>query len=353
MLLFGEKENLQTEEVTADDITLLNERKDTLIAKAKKVQADNRLCTLYTDIKNTNAARFIGEMIEKLKQSIDPSTYVKANEKKAPEIKTERWTSIFWPFDVVFQYTEKKKEQEKNWYKESVDQSIKEQFESYLNNYRNDIGLHLPDTFFVESEQKKSKVLEIGECGLLINKICFLADVLDIHSLYRDYLELLSNRMAYMMLEAYGDMKKVEVELTPAEFGHFVDGYTNGDKEDYLIVDVDSHMSAWIDTEFRAGFSRYYKNMPMLSMESVGRFGLLTDLPAYEAFKEKLILIAKKNQPTLKKKSGKDGVRFTYKDESSEEKKELALRVGVDLGLQMTYNPGDSIVVVKIKKMSV
>jgi len=354
MLLFGEKENLQTEEVTADDITLLIERKGTLIGKAKQVQADNRLCTLFADIKNTNADKLIGEAIEKLKQSIDPSAYVKAGEKDAPEIKTERWTSIFWPFDVVLHFMEKKKEPEKkNWYKEPVDQSIKEQFESYFNNYRHDIGLHLPGTFFVESEQSKSKALEVGECQLLINKICFLADVFDIHSLYRDYLELLSNRMAYMMLKAYDNMKKVEVELTPAEFGHFVEGYTNGGKEDYLIVDVDSHMSAWMDTEFRAGFSRYYKNMPMLSMESVGRFGLLTDLPAYESFKEKLILIPKNNQPTLKKKSGEDSVNFTYKDESSEEKKELALRVGVDLGLQMTYNPDDSIVVVKIKKMSV
>ena len=44
---------------------------------------------------------------------------------------------------------------------------------------------------------------------------------------------------------------------------------------------------------------------------------------------------------------------FSYKDESSKVDKRLSLRVGVDICQKMTYNPDDSIVVIKIKRMSV
>ena len=103
---------------------------------------------------------------------------------------------------------------------------------------------------------------------------------------------MLLNRIAYTLLLAYTNMKKVVVNLTPADLSHFIEGYTNNGKGEYLLVDVDSHMTAWMNLEYRAGYRPYYKNIPILSIENVGRFSLMTDLPAYESLKGSLILVA-------------------------------------------------------------
>lgn len=353
LLLFGDKENVQTEEVTADDLALLQNEKEKLISRANNLLEDTRINSYLKGIKDELVVKLVDDTMDSLEKSIDPSSYFQPKKKEKEDCGITKWIRSFWPFSIFFHCDDVKSVSGKNWYKEPADSTIKERFEACFNNYRNDIQNHLPEAFFGEDRMAKQSVIEIGECGLLINKICFLVEDFDIHNLYREYLDILSNRIAYTLLQAYQGMKKVEVSLTPAEFGHFVDGYINNGQDEYLIVDVNSHMSVWMDLEYRSSFRKYYKDIPLLSIEGVAGFGLLTDLPAFEFFKEKLILVSKQNQPFLKNVSQDDSVRFTYKDESSEETKKLELRVGVDLCQQMTYNPNESIVVISIKKMNI
>lgn len=352
LLLFGDKENGQTEEVTTDDLALLQNAKEKLICRANHLLKDTRLNTYLEGIKEELVVKLVDDTLNRLEKSIDPSSYFQPKKKEKEDCGITKWIRSFWPFSIFFNCDDVKAIPEKNWYKEPVDPATKEQFEACFNNYPNDIQNHLPEAFFGEDRTAKPSVIEIGECGLLINKMCFLVEDFDIHNLYREYLEILSNRIAYTLLQAYQDMKKVEVSLTPAEFGHFIDGYTSNGQDEYLIVDVNSHMSVWMDLEYRSSFRKYYKEIPLLSIEGVANFGLMTDLPAFEYFKEKLILVPKQNQPVLKDVSQDGSIRFSYNDESSEETKKLELRVGVDLCQQMTYNPKESIVVISIKKMN-
>ena len=62
-------------------------------------------------------------------------------------------------------------------------------------------------------------------------------------------------------------------------------------------------------------------------------------------------MIKKKCQPTLKSKTEDGRIVFNYKDESSEEKKILSLRVGVGLNKELVYNPEDTIIRIRTKKM--
>ena len=206
------------------------------------------------------------------------------------------------------------------------------------------------------SDSKKSESVEVGKCVFLISKVYFISYIKDYdlgRRLYFEYVDLFAIRIAYTLLTAFGRMKIQDVEITAVDFHNYIDDYTQKQYDQYIIIDVDSHISGWIDLDYSNGYKVNYKGMPFISMESVGRYGLLTDLESYDAFKESLVIVKREAFPCLMNMTDDGNTKFDYIDESSKEKGNLSLRVGVDIQKKMVYNASDKIVRVKMKKIKV
>lgn len=353
LLLLSDKEDRQTEWATPDDLNVIKEQKQTLIAKAKQLQEDTGWSLTPDRIKRVNIEELFGNALTQISQSINPQYESESNEAQPfGQLFLDIIQTVF-PFECTRHYSRSnRKDKEKNWYNEPITQGQKEQFENEFKNVEHTIERQIPHQYLGDESQTKTKSIDINECVLVIDKLYFMnADLEMSRYLYHEFMEVINNRIVYTLLSAYQNMKIEEVSLTPADFGHFIDGFTKNDADNYLLFDVDSHMDSWLILTYGAGFRSSYKGIPFFSVENAGRFSYLADLPAYEFFKDSILLIKKKCQPTLKNKTEDGRIVFNYKDESSEEKKILSLRVGVGLNKELVYNPEDTIIRIRTKKM--
>lgn len=315
LLLTHDKEDRKTEEVSPEDISILQNQKEKLFVIAKNLQQDNRLSTLFEGI-----------------QSVDINTKY-----------TDTLNSLTPSTNLVIQEVENEQPQIQ-----------KEKFEEQFRGFYLDLDRFIPKAFWEGNDEEKKNDIDLNECVLVMDKLYFMqSDEYEMRGLYFDYVDVFINRLVYVMLSAYGEMKIKDVSITTADFSHYIDAITQNHPEDFLIIDVDSHIRGWIDLVYDAEFKSYYKGIPYLSVESVGRFNLLTDLPVYDNFRDTILILPKTNQPCLSNKEEDGTPKFSYVDESSGEEKKLSLRVGVDLGKKMVYNPEGTIVRIRIKKMSI
>ncbi len=314
-LLTYNKEDQPTEKVTLEDISILQNQKGKLCAIAKNLLQDNRLSTLFKGKQGVDINKTYTDTLNNLNLSINP--VIQEVENEQPEIQ-------------------------------------KEKFEEHFKGFLLDLERHIPRAFWEGNDEGKKNDIDLNECVLVTDKLSFmLSDEFEMRGLYFDYVDVFINRLVYGMLSAYGEMKIKDVSITTADFSQYIDVITQNHPEDFLIIDVDSHIRGWIDRTYDAGFKTYYKGIPYLSVESVGRFNLLADLPVYDNFRNSILIVPKICQPCLSDKKEGGTPKFSYVDESSEEEKKLSLRVGVDLGKEMVYNPEGTIVRIRIKKMSI
>lgn len=315
LLLTHNKEDRQPEEVTLEDIYILQNQKEKLFAIAKNLQQDKRLSTLFEGIQGVDLNKKYTDTLNGLNSSINPVIQEEENEQL---------------------------------------QKQKEKFEEQFKGFYLDLERNIPRAFWEGNDEEKKNNIDLNECVLVMDKLYFmLSDEYEIRGSYFDYVNVFINRLVYVMLSAYGEMKIKDVSITTADFSHYIDVITQNHPEDYLIIDVDSHIRSWIDLTYDAGFKTYYKGVPYLSVENVGRFNLLTDLLVYNNFSNSILIVPKANQPYLSDKEEGGTPKFSYVEESSEEEKKLSLRIGVDLGKGMVYNPEGTIVRIRIKKMSI
>lgn len=316
----------QTEKATAEDLTVLGEQREKLITKAQQIQSNGNWNSLYDTVEEDELKKLFDDALKKISASIGG-------------------------YDSL---SKAESEKDKNWYKELVSQKQKAIFEKQFDKADQSIERLLPKQFMEGGSQNTTTSIDINECVFLVEKLYFVSSDEDMaRQLYWSYMEVLTSRVVYAMLTAYQLMKVKDISMTVADFGHFVDEYTQNMTDDYLLVDVDSSLHSWLTIDYGANFKTSYKGIPYLKVESVGRFSYLTDSPAFDYFKGSILLIRKATQPALKDKTENAAIKFCYDDVSSEEQKKLELRVGVELGKMWRFDPNATIVRVRTKKMIV
>ncbi len=359
LLLSHKMEDRQPEEMTSEDLTILQSQKANLIAKAKRLQKDNMSVPFYERIKDADIDKLFTDTIQNLILSINPIIQDEENIQtdKEPTI-IERIQSIcpfkFFHKSMKTVNTNNNKNKQRNWRQEGIPVQQKETFENCFNGILHDIERQTPITYWDGGIKGKTSSIDINECALVIDKLFFIfADNYSLRGLYIDYLEVITNRLVYVLLSAYEKMNIKDTNITIADFSHFIDGFIKNRPDDYLIIDVDSHLNSWIDITYDAEYNKSYKGIPYHTIEGVGRFSFLTDLPVYDSFKNTILIIRKSDQPVIMNKKENNGIKFRYVDNSLEEGKRLSIRVGVDLGKEVAFNPKSTIVRIKIKKMIV
>lgn len=359
LLLTQGKEDRQTEEVISDEITILQNQKATLISKAKQLQQDNKLVSLYERIKYGDVDKLYDETIKNLNLSINPIIQDEKNNQTDKELTILERIKTICPFkffhkSVKTVNTDNNKNKQRNWHQEEIPVQQKETFENCFDGILHDIERQIPMPYWDGDIKGKTSSIDINECALVIDKLFFIfTDVYRLRGLYMDYLDVITNRLVYVMLSAYEKMNVKDICITVADFSHFIDRLIRNRPNDYLIIDVDSHISSWINLTYDAEYNKSYKGIPYYTIESVGRFSFLTDLPVYDNFKNSILIIQKSNQPALMDKKENGGIKFRYVDESLVEGKRLSLRVGVDIGKEVAFDPKSTIVRIRTKKMIV
>jgi len=323
-LLSANKETYMTEMPAQEDLANLQNNKERFVKKANSMKQDARLLEQFERVKDVDVEILYDKTVKHIAEFLGGPL------------------------------TKNKKGKQKNWYKEPVGQEQKEAFEKQFEGISSDVERYLPKQYKGCTGRVKSETIDINECALVIEKRHFiLADGNMMRGLYIEYLDAIKNRIIYAMLSAYQKMTIKDVSVTPADFGHFIDGYTQNHPEDYLMVEVDSHILGWLSLTYEVDYRKSYKGIPFLSIDSVGGYSYLADLPAYDHFKNSIVLIKKIDQPVLKDKEEGASIKFNYMDESSEQCRKLALRVGVDVKKELTFDPDDSIVRIRTKKITV
>lgn len=351
LLLSSDKENRQTVRANLDDLKILKDQRDYLLVKARQLQADTKWQAADDSIKNINVGKIYDDTLESIRKSLE-----RTDEDGNVNGKTSASTILLEIINALihFKCPHNRKQKEKNWYEEPITPEQKQQFEREFNRVEESIELFVPRVYLNVDGLIKPGRIDINECALVVDKQYFMLSDNDmLRDLYEEYMECITSRVVYAMLKAYQQMNIEDISIIPADFGHYIDGYIQSKPEDYLIVDVDSHLSSWIHIDLGVQFRRSYKGIPFLTIESVGRFNYLVDLPAYDYFRDSLLLVRRNHQPSLRDKDENGTMVFNYNDESSEEKRTLALRIGVDINKVLTFNPTDTIIRIRTKKMIV
>lgn len=210
----------------------------------------------------------------------------------------------------------------------------------------------LPRSFFGEMDVLKKECIHINPCQLLCDKRAFMYDfdTRDVYRLYIDILEILSVRLANMLLTAFSEMKVVEVDVTSYDFGRFFNDYTQNHKERYILVDVDSPFDSLLNIDFSNG-QKTYNDVPFIDIDSASMIGRMDDLPAFELFKGCLLIVEKSALPSLSKEELPEV--FECADESNEENLCLDVRVTINTQHKINYSRNNTIVKIKCKRINV
>ena len=327
--------------ITPERIKVIEDNKSNILKYENSVKDDSRLYKFSPNIKSFGIVQNFDKTV----------TELKAADKWYREEPVEQ-PSFLQILNFLFPSANgQTKRIEFDAYAEPLKEAVKHTFEQKFNNIENDLYRHLSTHLFVNVSEQQNKTINIGACQLLVDRMYYLDEQFSegYFGLYSKMVELIATRIAYMTLTAFSEMKIDEVDVTSVDFDLFFNNYVGKNKSDYVLVDVDSPFDALLDVHFK-GYERDYKDVPFISLNSASRIGHMSELPSFEKFKGSLLIIAKKDLPSLV--CDNETPVFDYKDESAKEKMKLRIRTTVDIQRQLKYKSTGSVMKVNCKRLS-
>ena len=353
MLLAGQENSvyLVASHVIPEYIGIIEQKRKKLIREAEFIKQNKHLLDLYPRIKDVNIDSKLNGCIQRLKTINDSSVLL--NEQNNNERKDSRCflTNILDFFKKVSAVKVRKP----NLYRVPLDSSILENFKNSLLQFNSDVARHIPKCLLAEKVQNKDQKIDVKPCQLLIHKSLFIdTNVYNcyVNNIYHEFVELISNRIIYLTLYAFHEMKIHKESLISPSFDAYFDKFTHGKNENYVLIGVESPFYSILDIRFKGNEQYYRQVVPYISIDAVGGKNLLTDLEYYDFFKDSLLIVAKSDLPAIEDYS--DGnINVNFHEESDESKMEMNVRTTIDIHKKVVFNKNVEIAMVKIKQMSV
>lgn len=353
MLLAGKENSVYfvTDHVEPEYIEVIEQKRRDLIREAEFIKHNKNILNLYPHLKDVNIDSILNGCIQQLKTINDSSILL--NEQNNNEGKDSRCFFInildFFRRDPVVEV------RKPNLYRVPLDRSILEKFKNRFLQFNSDVARHIPKCLLSERVQNKDQKIDVNPCQLLIHKSRFIeTNVYNhyIYKIYHEFVELISNRIIYLTLYSFHEMKIYKEYLISPKFDAFFDKFTHGKNEDYVLIGIESPFNSILNIKFKGNELYYRQVVPYISIDAVGSGNLLSDLEYYDFFKDSLLIVAKSDLPAIEDYS--DGnINVNFQEESDESKMEMNVRTTIDVHKKVVFNKNVEIAMVKIKQMSV
>ena len=240
-----------------------------------------------------------------------------------------------------------------NLYTQKLNEKIINDFNLRFRQLGNGFSQFLPNGLFSSILDDKSAEEFLNPCQMVINKLCFLYEEVYSNNLYltREYVEQISTRFIYLAMSSFRKMKLKKVCVTPPDFDIFFEKFTKGERDNYILIGVDSPFHAILNIRFQ-GHNRFYKKSVLFVNIDSSMKPLLSDLDNYIYFKDTLLIVAKEDLPAIVDVGEQEDIIVDYKDISDESKLQLNVRVTVDFHKKVVFNSNAKIAMVKLKRMT-
>lgn len=340
-----------SENVTKEIVDIIESSLSELEKELNIIKTNTALLNLYPNLANENLRERFLHFLDVINMNFTPSESGEKEDKI--ECCTISFVHIILGRILGKSTPNKPKAARVNLYSQKLNEEITNHFTIRFKQLNDDISRSLPNGLFISDLCEKSAEELVNPCQMLIFKPFFLDKnyYWDGYNLYHEYVEQISTRLIYLALSSFRKMKIKETNVKAPNFDIFLERFTKGKREDYVIIGVDSHFEAILNIRFLGHNSFYERTVPYINIDSSTK-PLLTDLDDYNYFKDSLLIVAKKELPAIVDIGDNIDVTIDYKDISDESKMQLFVRTTVDAHKKLIFNPNAKIAIVKLKQMS-
>lgn len=342
---------LAADHMIPEYIGVIEQKRKNLIREADFIKHNKHLLDLYPHIKNVNIDSILNSCIQQLKAINNSSILLNVRNNNDGKDYRCFFSNIlnFFRRDTVVEV------RKPELYKVPLDNSILEKFKNRFFQFDSDVTRNIPKGLLTEKVLNKDQKIDVNPCQLLMHKSLFIDDnVYNLYggNIYHEFVELVSNRIIYLTLYAFHEMKIHKKSLVSPNFDAFFDKFTHGKNEDYVLVGFESPFYSILDIGFKGNEQYYRQVVPYISIDAVGGKNLLTDLEYYDYFKDSLLIIAKSDLPSIENCSN-ENINVEFLEESDGPQMEMNVRTTVDVHKKIVFNKNVEIAMIKIKPMSV
>ena len=188
----------------------------------------------------------------------------------------------------------------------------------------------------VDSDEK-TELLEFGACPIRLNKyIVEQWSASDLWHYLKFVPEIIRNRAYYLYMQVLIGWSCDEKKAQPDSIEDAVKYVIGGHPEDYVFVDYDSHVSTWLNIDYKDFRSPKCVGVDYVMCNAIG---YLKDSYYYRQLEGKLLLISKKDLPALVR-TVEGVVDVTLDYQCNYETNNMDLRVLIDSKYVIKYKKG-------------
>jgi len=344
-----ENEYWVTESITKEIIDTIKESKSLLEKEVNSVKTNATLLVLYPGLADENfGAKFnhFFSIIQSFNYLLELEDIEKAGKKRN---RTVLFRSLF---KRLFGITsaEQTMRPQINLYTVKLNEALTNDLSIRFKQYIIEESRLIPKELFTTVLDGKNTEIFVNPCQLLVNKLFFLDKKYYDDYLYYTFIEQISTRIIYIALSSFRKMKLKVANVKSQNFDIFFDKFTKGNRNDYVLIGVDSPWESFLNIKFQGQDRFYERTVPYIDIDESSK-PLLADLDDYIYFKGSVLIVAKKDLPAIVDMDEKEGITVDYKDISDESELQLNVRTTVDIHKKVVFNPNAKIAVVKHKRM--
>lgn len=333
--------------VTADIIDLIEKELPVLKQEAEHVIKNGDLRNVFPQIAKRNFVKVLDKCLNELKHLNGPL------EENELHINTKKRFSVsVFLLKLLGMYSTSNQSRQ-NLYSKALEPNIQNHFKHLFGQFENDLLSNLPESLFSGNPANKLESFTVNSCQLLISKYYFIYPTCYQYGslLYREYVEEFAARFIYLTLSAFRDMNIQIAVKTSATFDLFFQDFTKGKIEEYVLVGIETPFDAILNIRYQNNEFLYEEVVPYISIETIGKYGLLKDLDNYDYFKDSLLIVPKNGLPAIVDICEYKNVDVRFKDVSNKETMNFDVETTVDINKKVIYSKQTKIAMVKFKQL--
>ena len=241
----------------------------------------------------------------------------------------------------------------KNSFEDKLPKLLEDNIKTHLHNQIMQLKNFTDYEMWGDNSKDKTEVLEFGKCPvrLIKQQVAQWSSAEDVWYNLRDVSEAVRNRAYYLYMQILTSWNCDPIKVYPDCIADEVNKKVNGDPENYVLIDYDSHASFYLSTDYKDFQHRKCEGIDRVLGSSIG---YLKDTFLYKQLEGRLFLIRKEDLPALIRTSNED-VDVTLDDLSNYENNCMDLRMYIDSKYVIKYKKDVNITsfeVVPMKKMN-
>lgn len=347
MILNGEKSLYISSVITTEIIETIERAIPVLRQEVEVVNKDDELLKVFPQIEKCDFTKIINKYLYELKHINEPL------EEYESKIRTKGEFSVPAFFLRIFGKSSVSTKRKENLYTKAIEPNIQNHFKQHFSQLKINLKRVLPNSLFSENVHGKLDSFNVNPCQLLISKYYFIYPEYfqDDSQLFLEYVNEFATRLIYLALSAFRSMNLQQVVITSANFDLFFHNFSKGKIEDFILVGIEKSFDAILNIRYQNTEYLYEEVVPYISIEAIGKYGLLKDLDDYDYFKDSLLIVPKNALPAIFDISEYKNVDIRFKDVSNKETMSFGVETTVDINKKVIYSKQTKIAMVKFKQL--